>query len=326
MLGLSRRRYREAYSESGRRGRAAERPGDIPPRGWLEVLRRVWYEQSQDNISMIAGGVAYSGLFAIFPALAALVSIFGLVANPQTIEAQFGLLQGVLPQEATTLLQGQLTKVASTAGGTLSFGVAGGLLLTLWSASSGVKALMNALNIAYEEPEKRSFVRLSLQALVLTLGAILFVIFAFALVVALPVALGFIGLGSVAETAVSLLRWPLLAASIMLGLAVLYRWGPSRRLAKWRWVSPGAMAATALWLLASIAFSVYVSNFSSYNETYGSVGAVIILLLWFYISSYAVLLGAELNAELERQTARDTTIGDSRPLGRRAAYVADTVA
>lgn len=339
MLGLSRRHYYEhrnrvngrAANDASRdgRGRSADSPSDIPKRGWKDILLRVWDEQSKDNVSMLAAGVAYYALLAIFPAVAALVSIYGLVADPATIETQLNQLGSLLPPEALSIVSDQAHKVATAPSQGLGFGLILGLLLTLWSASRGTGSLVTALNIAYGEKETRGFITLAALSMGLTVAGLLFVIFAMVLIVAVPAAIAIIGLQNTPIGWIaSLARWPILAVTIMLALAVFYRYAPDRREPQWRWVSWGSAVATVVWLIGSVGFSVYVSNFGSYNETYGSVGAVVVLLLWFNLTSYVVLMGAELNAEIEHQTARDTTDRDgrpSRPMGRRDAYVADTV-
>lgn len=317
---------RRAEKGGEARGRSAGRPSEIPRRGWRDILVRVKDEIAADNIAMAAAGVAFYALLALFPALAAAISIYGLIADPAEVQRQIKAASAILPQEVQGLLHEQLTRIAGQSSGTLGFGLAFGLALALWSAAAGVKALITALNMAYDEEEKRRFIVLNAVALALTLGAILFGLLALTLVVALPAVIGLLGLPGTLETLVRLLRWPLLAAAILLALAVLYRFGPSRDRPRWRWVSWGAAAATLLWIVASILFSWYVANFGSYNETYGSLGAVVILLMWFYLSAFVVLMGAELNAEMEHQTARDTTEGEPEPMGRRGAQMADRVA
>ena len=307
------------------RGRDVEHPRQMPASGWRDILWRVKDETAKDNISMIAAGVAFYLMLAIFPMLAATVSIYGLVANPADVQRNFESVAGVIPEEARSIMVDQLTAVTSASGGQLGFGVLLSIALTLWSASRGVIAMITALNIAYDEKESRSFIKLNGIALALTLALIVFMIVTLAVVVALPVVIGYLNLGETVEWGIRLARWPILAAAIIVALAVLYRYAPDRDSPRWRWVSWGAVVATVIWLLGSVAFSIYVSNFADYNKTYGTMGAVIILLLWFNLSSYAVLLGAELNAEMEHQTARDTTKGSERPLGQRRAYVADTV-
>jgi membrane protein len=313
----------EARAE--RRGRHAARPRDIPAPGWRDILFRVKDELTRDNLSIVAAGVAFYGLLAIFPALAALVSIYGLIVEPQAAQQQIAQLEGVLPPDARSIVDQQLSQVTSSAQGALSLGVLGGLLLTLWSAGKGTKALIEALNIVNDEQEERGFLKLNAIALGLTLGILLFVVVALALVALLPALVGNLGLPETVQAWARWLRWPILAGAFMAALAVLYRYGPSRAEPRWRWVSWGAAAATLLWIVGSLLFSWYVTNFGSYNETYGSVGAVVILMMWFWLSAYIVLLGAELNAEMEHQTEQDSTSGTAQPLGRRGAYVADHV-
>lgn len=307
------------------RGRSAEGPSEIPPAGWRDILLRVKDEASKDNLSIAAAGVAFYLLLAIFPALTALVSIYGLVADPADVQAQMASLGSLLPAQAYDLLNDQLTSVVQNADSHLSLGVVFGLLLTIWSVTKGLGALMTALNIAYGEKEKRGFIKLTAVTVALTVGAILGIIVALGMIVVVPIVLDFVGLGGGAETLISLLRWPLLALLVLFGLAVVYRYGPSRDKARWQWITWGAAAATALWIVGSLLFSWYVANFEDYNKTYGSIGAVISLLMWLYYSAYIVLMGAELNAEIEHQTARDSTVGPSRPIGARRARMADTV-
>lgn len=288
---------------------------------------RVKQEVAEDRLSLVAAGVAFYGFLALFPALAAIISIWGLFADPATVQQQIAQLSGVLPGSARDLISGAATRIAAGSPTGLGFGVAISLLLTLWSANKGMKGLVEGISIAYDEdPGKRGFFAKNGIALALTLGGIIMAIIAIGLVVGLPIALGFLGLGPTVETLIGLARWPLLALFVIVALAAIYRIAPPRDDAKWRWVSHGAIVATVLWLVASIAFSIYTANFGSFNETYGSVAAVAILLMWFFISAFIVLLGAEINAETEKQTARDTTTGPERPLGKREAVPADTVA
>jgi len=273
----------------------------------------------------VAAGVTYYALLAIFPAIAALVSIYGLFADPVTIQQHLQTLSGVLPGGALEIVGEQVKRIASQGGGALGFGFVVGLLISLWSANAGMKAVFDALNIVYDEEEKRSFIRLNLQSLAFTIGALLLVLIALAGIVVLPIVLNFVGLAGKTEWLISLARWPALLVVIVLALAVLYRYGPSRDEAEWKWVTPGGLVAAVLWLAGSMLFSWYVSNFGSYNETYGSLGAVIGFMTWIWLSSVVVLLGAEINAETEHQTAQDTTKGQRQPLGQRGAQMADTV-
>lgn len=313
-------------TRTGERGEYAASPLAVPRRGWRDVLWRVKDELSDDNLSLISAGVAFYAFLAVFPAVGALVMIYGLAADPQVVVQQLGLFSGVIPASAYSLLLDQLKTLASQEDTTLSLGVLFSLALTLWSATKGFKALMIAMNVVYEEDEKRGFIHLNVLAITLTLGGIIFVIVALTALGLIPVAVEFLGLGEPISTILLLARWPLLLAALMAALAILYRYGPSRRSARIKWISPGAVVAAILWLIASIGFSIYAANFGNYNETFGSLGAVVVLLFWFYISAYVVCIGGELNSELERQTYRDTTVGPSRPIGQRGAFVADNPA
>ncbi|MBE0596358.1 MAG: YihY/virulence factor BrkB family protein [Desulfuromonadales bacterium] len=308
------------------RGRRARKPREIPKKGWRDILVRVSQEQKKDNLSIVAAGVAFYALLAIFPALAALISIYGLVADPAQLEQQLQSLGQVLPPNAYEVIGQQLHAIVTSSGGALGLGVIAGILLSLWSAAKGMKAMITALNITYEEKERRGFVKLNGVALLLTLGAIVFVLFSLGLIVVLPALLDRLPLPELLQGVLSFARWPLLGLLVIAALALLYRYAPSRDQPQWKWVSWGAVAATGLWLVLSALFSFYVSNFGNYNETYGSVGAVVILLLWFFLTAYMVLLGAEMNAEMEHQTRHDTTRGEPRRMGERDARMADTVA
>ena len=307
------------------RGREAERPREIPSRGWLDIARRVKRQMGEDRLSIIAAGVAFYGLLAVFPGLVALVGLYGLIADPAQVEQHAAALAAILPPDAAKIITAQLHDLASTDRTALGLGAIAGILLALWSASSAVRTLMEALNVAYDEEESRGTIRFYATALALTFGGVLALLLALALVAGLPAVLKVIGMNWLAEWAVALARWPLLAALAIVGFAVVYRYGPSRSKPRWRWVSWGAGVAVALWIVGSAAFSLYVTRFGNYNETYGTAGAVVILLMWFLLSSYAILIGAEINAEMERQTRKDTTAGNERPLGARGAYAADTV-
>ncbi|HEX6103001.1 MAG TPA: YihY/virulence factor BrkB family protein [Alphaproteobacteria bacterium] len=307
------------------RGRDATAPSQIPKAGWRDILLRVKAEIADDHVSVIAAGVAFYGLLALFPAIAALIGVAGLMLDPAAIEGQLAQAAAMLPEDAAQILQDQAQAVAQDSGGTATFAVIGGLALALYSASSGMRTLMEGMNIAYDEEEKRGFVRLYATALALTALLIVGAVVALGALLVLPALLGAVGLGSTFEALLSFGRWPVLAVLMVLGLAVIYRYAPSRENARWRWITPGSVVATVLWLVGSLAFSIYVRNFGSYNETYGSIGGVIILLMWLWLSAFIVLLGAELNAEMEHQTKRDTTTGGEQPMGRRGARMADSV-
>ena len=314
-----------AVQDEPDRGREADAPTEIPRRGWKDVAARTAVETKADNVPLLAAGVAFYALLASFPALVAIVSVYGLVADPSSIGEHVGDLLGAAPAEVRTLLTTQLRDVAGGPQTQLGLGALIGLLVALWSASSGMKHLVSALNAAYDEDETRTFVRLRAISLLLTVGAVAFVLVAVVVVTGLPALLERTALGETARFALELLRWPALGLGLVTGLAVLYRYGPDRDEPKWRWVSPGALVATVLWLTASIVFSLYTANFGRYNETYGSLGAVVVVMLWLFLTVLSILLGAELNAELERQTLRDSTRGHERPLGTRDAEAADTV-
>lgn len=314
---------REAVDEHGR---DATTPLVFPRRGWWQVLRRVYNEIGADNLSIVAAGVGFYFFLAVFPAIAAFVTVYGLVANPSGVEEQIAPLRSIVPSEAYSILSGQLQEAANTTGGTLTFGLVVSLLLALWSATKGSRALLTALDIAYEERERRGFLAQNLMAIGFTVAAILFGVVALAATALLPAAAAILGEAFPFGDALLWLRWPLVATLMILALGALYRYGPSRRAPRLQWVTPGAILAAALWIVGSWLFSFYVSHFGSYNETFGSLGAVVVMLFWFYLSAYVVCLGAELNAELEHQTSRDSTIGPERPAGGRGAYMADHTA
>jgi membrane protein len=322
-MTTSRKNSRSGKTEGGR-GLLASRPGEIPRKGWWDILVRVKAEQSKDNLSITAAGVAFYWFLAVFPALAAAVSLYGLVADPGQLQRQIDSLSTIMPQEAYRILQDQLTAVVQHSGQALSLGMVFGILLTIWSSNKGMNALITALDIVYDEEESRGFIKLNAISLLFTFCAILLGLIAMSLVIAVPALIGFLDLPETVQTVLTLLRWPLLGLFLVFGLALAYRFCPDRDSPKWRWVSWGSVAATMLWLAGSVLFSLYVANFGSYNETYGTMGAVAILLLWFFMTSYVVLLGAELNAEMEHQTRNDSTVGRPEPMGRRGAYVADT--
>jgi len=238
-------------------------------------------------------------LLAIFPALAALISLYGLVADPATIGAHLSGLRGVIPDGGFQIISDQIHSLTATPQKALGFGAIMGFLVSLWSANAGVKSMFDALNAVYGERESRSFLHLTWLSLCFTVGILGFVILAITAVIVLPTVLSFVGLGSTTDVLLRLLRWPVLLLALGLFLALIYRYGPSRRKARWRWVSWGSAAAALLWIVASLGFSYYVANFGSYNKTYGSLGAAVGFMTWIWISTIIVLTGAELNAELE---------------------------
>ena len=314
----------EAGSEAGR-GREAEWPSEIPAKGWKDILWRVWSEITEDRVTLIAAGAAFYLLLALFPAMAAFVSLYGFVADPSNIAEQVSFLGGVLPSGGMELIQDQLESLVTQDSSALSLSFVFAFLISFWSANNGVKTLFEALNVAYEENEKRSFLWLNLVAFTFTLGAMVMGILMIAVVGVIPAFLSIVNLGQFSEQLIAVGRWALMLVLIVFGVSLLYRYGPSRETAKWRWISWGSGLATVVWIVASIAFSYYLQNFANYNATYGSLGAVIGFMLWAWISVVILIVGAESNAEMEHQTARDSTTGDPKPMGERGATVADTL-
>jgi membrane protein len=318
-------RGRLATTDDDGHGRLATTPSEIPPRGWKDILLRVYSNVSEHRILALAAGMTYYSLLAIFPALAALVAVYGLFADPSAIARHFDQVSGVLPGGAIDVAREQLTRVASNGPQTLGLTFLVGLGVSLWSANAAMKSLFDTLNIVYGEREKRGFLKLNAISLLFTVGGILFVVAALGAIVVIPVALKYIGLSEAADLLLRLGRWPAMFVVLTLALAVIYRYGPSREKPRWRWISWGSALAALLWLGISALFSWYASSFGKFNETYGSLGAVIGFMTWLWISAIVILLGAELNAEMEHQTARDTTTGSPKPMGVRGARVADTV-
>lgn len=322
---MARHAYIGRDTDLEHRGRSAERPQDIPARGWWDIALRVKKEMTADNVDIIAGGLALYALLAVFPALAAAVSIYGLFASPGDIANQMQQVSAVLPEDAASILQQQLTQLSQHPQNALSFGIILGIALALWSARKGMVALITATNVAYDEEEKRGFFKQLLVSLAFTIGAVVGFLAVLLLGVAVPLVLSMLPLGRAAEIVLLVARWILLFGVAVLGLAVVYRFAPDRHEARWKWVTPGSLIAATLWLIGSALFALYVRSSGSYGETYGALGGVIVLLMWFYLSGYIVILGAEINAEMERQTKRDTTTGEEKPQGARGAYSADTV-
>jgi membrane protein len=297
----------EVRTEAVDRGREATRPGEVPLRGWKDVVVRVADQVKADAVALLAAGVAFYALLALVPTLVALVSIYGLVADPEDIQSTVDDTLSAAPTEVQDLVSSQLDSIVQGSSSGLRLGAVVGLAVALWSASSGMKNLMGALTLAYDETEGRAFLRLRGVALGLTLAGVVLVCVLAAGLVA-PNALADSGATGTARSVLLVARWPVAAAIAILALSLLYRWGPDRRTPQWRWTLPGAVLAAAVWLVASIGFSVYTSNFGTYNETYGALGAIVVVMLWLFISAFATILGAELNSELERQTVVDTTV------------------
>lgn len=306
-------------------GRHASKPTGIPWKGWWQIIKRAKTQLAVDQIQIVAAGVAFYLFLALFPVLAASVAIYGLVTDPAEAEQQIASLRAYVPGEAYQVIGEMIRGIASESGKTLGWGVFFSILISLWSANKGTKALVSGLNIAYDEEEQRGFFRLTGLTLCITIGVFLVGALMIALVVGVPALSSSLGLSGAVETAIGLTRWPLLAVLLVLILAVLYRWAPNRDAAKWRWVSPGALVSTVLWLAGSALFSLYIENFNSVSKTYGPFTAVVTLMLWLFLTAYIILLGAEINSESEMQTERDSTHGPSEPMGQRGAYAADHV-
>jgi membrane protein len=294
--------------------RAVEPGGAGQVRGWRDVARGVLAESKEDRITLLAAGVAFYGLLSLLPALLAVVSIYGLVADPDQVERQITSATRALPPDASHLLATQLHDLVATAS-TQGLGVrtALSIVLALWSASAGIKHLIDAVNVAYEEDESRSYVHVRAIALVLTVGAALFIVAAAALLAFLPALLSHVSLGSQARVLVSIIRFPLLAAAMMAGLSVVYRYGPDRTVRRSGWVSWGAGVAMVVWLVASAGLALYASQAGHINRIYGSLGAVIVLMLWLLLTALAVILGAEVNAELEGSGSRKSAPAGAAP-------------
>jgi membrane protein len=314
-----------AATDEDHRGREADRPRDIPAKGLKDVFWRVFAAVQEDRVLLVAGGVTFYLLLAIFPAMTALVSLYGFFADPATITERLSFLNQVMPSEGLNIFFGQLQTLANEKRSALSYGLIFGLAVALWSANNGVKALFEAMNIAYAEDEKRSFLRLNLVSFAFTIGGLIGLIVLVIGLGVIPAVIAFVNLGGVAETVLSVVRWPVLLVLIAFGITLLYRYGPSRERARLRWVTWGAAMAALLWVIGSLGVSYYLSNIADYNATYGTLGALIGFLFWTWISAVIVILGAEVNAELEHQTARDSTTGPEQPMGRRGAYMADTL-
>ncbi len=315
----------DSSNASGDRGRHAESPTEVPASGWRDIMDRTLAEAKQDRVSLLAAGVAFFFFLALVPALAVAVSVYSLLASPADIREFVADTLSAAPREVRQLVTAQLESVVRSGSATTGASAVLAAVVALWSASSGMAHLVEAINVAFDEKNDRKFVRKRALALVLTIGALLFGITAVALITILPSVLANTALGDPARWAINVLRWPILALGMLIGLAVLYRTAPDRDDPRWQWVTPGAVVAVLLWIGGSLLFSVYAANFGRFQATYGSLASIVVLLLWLFVTAFAVIIGAEINAELERQTVKDTTKGAASPMGRRDAYAADTL-
>lgn len=318
------KRFARRSKQAGR-GRDAAWPSQIPALGWRDIIWRLWEEFNKDRVLLVAAGAAFYLLLALFPALAAFISIYGFFSDPIVVADHVASLAGLLPSGGLDLIRDQLQALARQKPTALGTGFFIGLGIALWSANSGMKALFDAMNIAYEESEKRNFIILNLMSIVFTIGALLIGILLLLTIGIVPALLRYFYLDAWAETLVAALRWPVLVGAMLTGISLLYRFGPSRERAKWRWLNWGALIATAVWIGASWLFSFYLQHFANYNVTYGSLGAVVGLMMWTWISVIILIAGAAINAEMEHQTAIDSTTGPEKPMGERGAVVADTL-
>ena len=312
-------------SETEDRGRHADTPSEIPAMGWKDILLRVYANVSKHRVLALAAGMTYYSILAIFPAIAAVVAMYGLFADPASIAQHLDQLAGFLPDGAIDVAREQLTRVASKGAQTLGLTFAIGLVTSIWSANAAMKSLFDTLNIVHGEEESRGFVKLNAMSLGFTIGGVVFVLGALGSIVVVPVILNYVGLSDAGELLLRIGRWPAMYLILTLALAVIYRYGPDRETPRWRWVTWGSATAALLWLAISGFFSWYAASFGKFNETYGSLGAVIGFMTWLWISAIVILLGAEIDAEMEHQTAQDTTTGSPKPMGMRGARMADTV-
>jgi membrane protein len=307
------------------RSRGATTPGESPGRGWKDIALRIYQNIGDDRIVAMAASVTFYVILALFPAIAALVALYGLFSDPRSIASHLALLAGVLPEGAMQVLGDEINRVAGQANSRLGLAFLIGLATALWSANAGIKSLFDALNIVYKEPERRNFFWLNAASLTFTVCMVLFALLALTAMVVLPPVLDYFGVNSFGEQITRVGRWPALLIVVILGLSCLYRFAPSRAEPKWHWISWGSALAAIGWLIVSLLFTWYAANFGSYNKTYGSLGAIIGFMVWIWLSNIVILLGAEINAAMEPQATRDTTTGAAKPLGERRARTADTV-
>ncbi len=313
-------------TSTGDRGHNAEKPTQIPQKGWKDIALRVKDRLTKDHVPLVSAGIAFYFFLAIFPALAAALSIYGLVMEPAQVEQQMSQLANILPEQAHQMISGILEKQSEKSGTSLGWALILSTLISIWSANKGTKAVFEGVNITYDETDSRGFLKKNAVTLIFTLGGIIIGLLAIAMVVFFPALIDKLGLPSTIETVIQFLRWPILALIVMFALAVVYKVSPYRESPKFKWTHWGAVIATVLWLGGSLLFSLFVKNFDSIDETYGSFAAVIILMLWFFLTAFIILLGAEVNSEMEHQTSHDTTVGEDKPMGRRGGYHADHVA
>ena len=322
---MPRPRCRAMSDTNASRGREAHTPREIPAKGWKDIAFRVKDEIAADHVSLTAAGVAFYGLLALFPAITALLAIGGLIFDPADLVGRFDMLRGIVPAQVLDIVTNQAEEVAGSQEGGLGLTVLVGIGLAIYSASKGMNSLIEGMNIAYDESETRGFFSKLMQTLGLTVMLVAGLLFALAAAGLVPAIFTILPLGNLGEVLATIATAVILALLTVFGIAVIYRYGPSRANARWRWIIPGAVVACVLWLIVSVGFAFYVSNFGSYNESFGTLAGVIVLLMWFWMSAFVILLGAELNSEMEAQTRHDSTTGPREPMGQRGAVKADTV-
>ena len=304
-------------------GRGADSPGEIPKRGWWAILKRTYQVMGDKDLGLMCAGVAFYGFLSIFPIVAAVVLIYGLVASPQTLQSQLEVLQPGIPEAAYNIIQERLTALLEQPQSSKGIGLLISLGLALWSGSRGTNALILAVGEAYHEDDDRNFVASAILSIVLTLGALVFIGVALAAIAIIPPILNNFQLGPTFETVVNWLRWPVLAVFVIAAIAVLYKLAPDRDDAQMKWLTPGAAVAAVLWMVLSVAFSIYVEYFGNYSATFGSLAGAVVMMFWIYYSVMVFVFGAALNGQMELQTQRDTTVGAHDPMGARGAFVAD---
>jgi membrane protein len=310
-----------------RKGHQASSPAEMPAPAWKDILKRTYKRTWDDNVALVSAGVAFYGFFALLSLLGLIVLVYGFVADPSTVIKQVEALTAVLPTDVAVLIGDQLMTAVKSSQGTKGLGILVAFLVAIYGGTNGAASVITALNIAYEEKEKRSLFRFYLLAVGMTVGALIVALLAIAAVAAVS-ALQHL-LPEAAPPAViagKIVGYVLLACLAALVASVLYRFGPSREDAQWKWITPGSLFAALVWLLLTVIFGFYVSHFTNYHASYGSLGAVVALLTWMYLSAYAFVFGAELNSEIEHQTAKDSTTGKPEPMGDRGAWAADNVA
>ncbi len=317
--------YEDECSPNDAHGRTAAHPKQIPRAGWRDIFMRVVQNIGRDNTSLVAAGIGLNALLAVFPALAVLVSVYGMFASSADVAGDLGPFLSILPGDATKLLTDQLQTLTTPKNHTLGFGAVIATIVALWNSRQGMSALMTATNIAYNQREQRGFFRQTALSVGFSMGAMFIFLVMLLVGVAVPLVLQRVPIGQGVTGAILVFRWVLLWSFAVLGFTLAYRYAPDRQLPKWRWVTWGSAIAATVWIVGSLGFAAYVQDFGSYGKTYGALGGVIVLLMWFYLMGFTIVLGAEINAEMEHQTAVDTTEGPPAPMGQRGAYVADTL-